>query len=111
MPHTMFTRGFSNTLSTKRGSISGVRRGAAVDYLSDIRCAPILPLESTARQEAFVRGVSIDLQVFCDVADIIPEDIVIAEDEEWVVVEVSKYQIVGGGKACLQLALRKYQGS
>ena len=109
MPHTMFPRGFSETLDTKRGPISGVRRGAPVAYLSDIRCARILPLESTARQEAFVRGVFIDLQVFCDVADIVPEDVVTTQGDDYIVVEVSTWTVVG--KAVMQLALRKYQGS
>ena len=109
MPHTMFPRGFSETLSTKRGTISGVRRGAAVAYLTNIRCAPVLPLESTAHQEAYVRGVSIDLQIFCDSVDIIPEDLVTTQGEEYVVVEVSDWKVVG--KSVMQLAVRKYQGS
>ncbi len=108
-PHTMFPRGFSELLTTRRGSISGVRRGAAVAYLTKVRCAPILPLESTARQEAHVRGVSIDKQVFCDVADILPEDLVTTQGEEYTVVEVSTWAVVG--KEVMQLALRKYQGS
>lgn len=109
MPQVMFPRGFSETLDTKRAPISGVQRGARVAYLSDIRCAPLLPLESTARQEAHVRGVSIDMQVFCDVADIAPEDVVTTQGEDYTVVEVGTWAIKG--KSVMELALRKYQGS
>lgn len=106
----MFPRGFSETLSTKRAVITGTRRGAPVTYLSDVRCAPILPLESTAQQEAFVRGVSVDLQVFCDAADIITEDIIVMSNgDEYTVVEISKWAIKN--KEVLQLAVRKYQGT
>jgi hypothetical protein len=101
-------RGFSETLSTKRGSISGVRRGAPTAYLSDIRCSRVLPLDSTAQQEAYARGVSVDLQVFCDVADIIAEDRVIVDSVEYVAVEVSHWQMTG--RELMQVMLRLYQG-
>jgi hypothetical protein len=64
-------------------------------------------LDSTAQQEAFVRGLSVDLQIFCDVADIVSEDRVTVEDNEYVAVEVSYWP--GGSGDVLQVTLRKYQ--
>lgn len=107
MPFQKHNRLFSETLTTKRGSVSGVRREAPVAYLSDVRSSRVLPLDSTAQQEIFARGVSVDLQIFCDVADIISEDLITVEGNEYVAVEVTYWP--GGSGDVLQVTLRKYQ--
>lgn len=101
-------RGFSETLSTKRGFISGVRRSAPTAYLSNIRCSAVLPLDPTAQQEVFARGISVDFQVFCDVADIVAEDRVIVDSVEYTVVEVSNWKVTN--REVMQVMLRLYQG-
>ena len=107
MPFQKHNRLFSETLTTKRGSVSGVRREAPVAYLAAVRCSKVLPLDSTAQQEIYVRGISVDLQIFCDPVDIISEDLVTVEGDEYVAVEVSYWP--GGSGDVLQVTLRKYQ--
>ena len=108
MPFQKHNRLFSETLTTKRGSVAGVRREAPVAWLTTpVRCSKVLPLDSTAQQEIYVRGISVDLQIFCDVADIVSEDRITVEDNEYVAVEVSYWP--GGSGNVLQITLRKYQ--
>ncbi len=107
MPFQKHNRLFSEFLSTKRGPVSGVRREVPSAKLSGIRCSRTIPLDSTAQQEIFARGISVDLQIFCDVADIIAEDLVTVEDKEYVAVEVTHWP--GGSGDVLHVMLRKYQ--
>lgn len=104
----MHPRGFSETLSTKRGPMTGVRRGAPIAELSNIRCSVIIPLDPTAQQEVFARGISVDYQIFCDSADIVPEDVVTVDSVDYVVVEVAPWTLPT--PRVMQLSLRKYQG-
>ncbi len=110
MPDQLFRRGYTEKMTTKRGTTTGVRRTAPVAYLSNIRCSPVLPLDPTALQEAVGRGVSIERQVFSDPADIIPEDrIQIVDDtQEYVVIEVARWPVTD--TRALHITLRAYQG-
>lgn len=107
MPNILFPKGFSEEFSTKRGQVSGAKRTAPVAYLDEVRSSPILPLDPTEQQEVFVRGMSIDCRVYCDPADVEPEDILIMGGEEFVVVEVGKWPYVN--PRVLEVSLRKYQ--
>ncbi len=109
-PHT-FPRLFKFTLTTKRGGGTGTRRTAPVDWLTTgIRCNEVLPLDPTQQQEVFARGLSIDLQVFCDPADILAEDLITVSGntQEYTVVEVARWPETI--PRVLQLSLRRYQG-
>lgn len=109
MPLVKHQRLFSQTLTTKRGVVSGVRRTAPTAHITDpVRCSRVIPLDSTAQQESFARGISVDLQIFCDPADILPEDVITVEGSDYVAVEVSLWpgRIVGD---VLQVTLREYQ--
>ena len=107
MPFQKHNRLFSETLSTKRGVLSGTRRTAPVENLSGIRCSRIMPLDPTAQQEIFARGISVDYQVFCDVADILSEDVLTVESDDYVAVEVALWP--GGSGDVMHITLRKYQ--
>lgn len=103
------SRHFKKKLSTKRATVSGVRRDAAVANLSNIRCSDVFPLDPTAQQEARERGVSVDKQIFCDAADIVSEDLLTVNGTttEYTVVEVARYPEVD--TKVLHLSLRLYQ--
>lgn len=107
MPFQKHNRLFSETLSTKRGAMSGARRTAPVANLTDIRCSRVIPMDPTAQQEVFARGISVDYQIFCDIADILSEDVITVESDEYVAVEVAKWP--GGSGDVMHLMLRKYQ--
>ncbi len=110
MPYEMHTRGFSETLTSKRGPISGARRGAAVAWLTNpVRCSVVMPLDATAQHEVHLRGISVESQLFCDVADIISEDLVTVESVEYTVVEVAKWKM--RTRQTMHLTLRIYQGA
>jgi hypothetical protein len=67
----------------------------------------IQPLDATAQQEVAVRGVSIDYRLYCDPADIVPEDIVTIDGEDFTVVEIAKWPRTG--TRLMELSLREYQ--
>lgn len=107
-PHT-FPRYFKSTLTTKRGAGSGTRRSTPVAYITTpVRCCEVLPLDPTQQQEIFARGVSADYQVFCDPADILPEDLITVSGDEYGVVEISEWPTTT--PRVMMLTLRKYQG-
>jgi hypothetical protein len=66
-----------------------------------------MPLDSTAQQEIFARGISVDYQIFCDVADILSEDVITVESDDYVAMEVSLWP--GGSGDVMHITLRKYQ--
>lgn len=108
MPNTMFPKYYTETLTTKRGPVSGGKRTAPVAYITTpVRCSVVLPLDSTAQQEVYLRGVSVDHLVFCDPADIVPEDVITINSVDFVVVEVASWPRTE--PRVLQISLREYQ--
>lgn len=107
-PHT-YLRNFMYTLATKRGTGSGTRRGVPIANLSDIRCSPVFPFDSTQQLESSARGVSADFYLYCDPADIRQEDIVEVNDDgvEYSIVEVAKWPTTE--PRVMELRIREYQ--
>lgn len=111
MPEQLFKRGYTEKINTLRGVVSGARRAAPTAYLNDIRSSPLLPMDSTAQQEAIGRGVSVDYQFYCDPGDIIPEDRVVFQADltrAFVVVEVAPWPVID--PRVLHITVREYQG-
>jgi hypothetical protein len=108
-PPRTYPRYFKQTLSTKRAQASGTRLTAPVAYLSDIRCCDVLPIDPTYEQEAMTLGASADFMVYCDPADIAPQDVlsVDGDSQEFTVTEVAKWPTTN--TRVMEVKLRKYQ--
>lgn len=104
-------RHFTQHCETRRGTFSAGKRGLPSRYLPDVRCSEVWPLDSTAQQEVFARGVSVDMQIWTNPADIVPEDIIVIENNEvesfYTVVEVAPYPVTN--PRFLHIYLRVYQ--
>jgi hypothetical protein len=99
---------FTEELTTKRGLFANGKRTAPVPEITvGIRCSAVLPLEPEQKKYAFERGMSVEYLIFSDPADIVGEDVITINGEDFTVVEVAKWPATN--PRVLEISVREYQ--